>query len=137
MPILVRAHTLGFWDNTRRRVGDEFLVPDDFVDKAKWWHRADGAPPALPGEDRGPTPPGNANAVHVPGSPAAVKAKRPASSAGRKGKGDVAEGEEGDQEQDGGEPQTAPAAGEPALEGKPKAAGKGKAKPGSGEKRVI
>lgn len=120
MSILVRAHALGFWDNTRRRVGDEFLVPDNFVDKAKWWHRADGSAPSVVGEDRGPTPPGNANAMHVPGSPADEKRKRPASSAGRKDKPDVAEGEEADQAEEGS-----------------KAAGKGKAKPGSGDKRVI
>lgn len=73
--VKVRAIVLGFWDNTRRRPGDEFLVPEEFADKASWWQRLDQPAKAKAkrgGEER-VTPPGNANAVHVPGSPAATR----------------------------------------------------------------
>ena len=83
MAVEVIAHELGFWDNTRRRPGDRFLVPDEFADRAKWWHRADAPPPVEVTGDRGPTPPGNANAQHVPGSPADQKRKGAKSSAAR------------------------------------------------------
>lgn len=81
MGVKVRAHKLGFWDNTRRRPGDEFVVPESFADTSKWWHRADAPPPAEALQDRGPTPPGNANAQHVPGSPADLRNQGGTSSA--------------------------------------------------------
>jgi hypothetical protein len=121
MAVEVRAHALGFWDNTRRRPGDVFTVPDDFADKSKWWHRADGQPPAEVLEDRGPNAPGNANAFHVPGSAADVRSRRPASSA-KRGKG----------EDDETDPQPSTAVtGSAALE-KP-----GKGNKPSGDKKVI
>ncbi len=81
MAVLVRAHIQGFWDNTRRRVGDEFLVPDDFAKKSRWWHVASELPPEERARAAAVVSPGNANAHHVPGSTAADRAKRPASSA--------------------------------------------------------
>ena len=80
--VKVRALALGFWDNTRRRPGAVFEVPEEFADIAKWYERVDGAP-GKPKKKVAPlvTPPGNANAHHVPGSPAAEAARRPASSA--------------------------------------------------------
>ena len=125
MAVEVIAIELGFWDNTRRRPGDRFLVPEEFADKAKWWYRADGPPPAEVTGDRGPTPPGNANAQHVPGSPADQRRKGPRSSAARVvdqllDNPAVAEGEDGAAAQD-----------------QPKGKGKGGKPAGAGDQKVI
>lgn len=80
-PVLVRVHKgVGFWDNTRRRVGDTFYVPASFADNSTWFHRADRPAPVEKVISRGPNAPGNANAMHPPGSPADLAKKRPESS---------------------------------------------------------
>ncbi len=103
-PVLVRVHTgMGFWDNCRRRVGDEFYVPEYLADSSRWFSRADRPSPKVD-IAKLPTPPGNANAVHPVGSPADLAKRRPASSAPRHNKPAVAEHEDGDVPQDETDP---------------------------------